>query len=71
MTEAYVMKFSYSENGGEIQLDISSGKQTVEFTAKDMQNLKTVFYKLLKMSRETDKSPGTYAPTVGCSSDRL
>lgn len=55
---AYMMKFNYSENGGKIQFDVSSGNQTVEFTAEDMQDLKNTFQRLMKISQETDKIPG-------------
>lgn len=52
------MKFNYSETSDKIQFDISSGNQTVEVTAEDMQDLKNVFNRLVKMSRKTDQFPG-------------
>ncbi|KFY17251.1 hypothetical protein V492_00799 [Pseudogymnoascus sp. VKM F-4246] len=51
---AYVMKFTYNENGSASQFHISSGNKEVEVTAEDMQDLKNMFQKLLKMSRGTD-----------------
>ncbi|KFX89396.1 hypothetical protein O988_08640 [Pseudogymnoascus sp. VKM F-3808] len=57
VAQSYVMKFNYSQNGGEIDIDISSGGQTVEVAAKDMQNLKIVFSRLIKMSREAGGLP--------------
>ncbi|OBT67741.1 hypothetical protein VE03_03540 [Pseudogymnoascus sp. 23342-1-I1] len=54
---AYVMKFNYSEKGSKIQIDVSSGNQRVEITAEDMQDLKNMFQRLMKISRESDKIP--------------
>lgn len=59
VAQSYVMKFNYSQNGGDIDIGISSGGQTVEVAAKDMQNLKAVFNRLIKMSREAGGLPGT------------
>lgn len=54
------MKFSYSDQGGEAQFDISSGNQTIEITSKDMQDLKSMFIRLMKMaSQGTNKHSGT------------
>lgn len=56
---AYVLRFSYSENGGEIQLDILAGSQEVEVTAEDLQNnLKSMFVRLMKMSQDANILPG-------------
>ncbi|OBT82206.1 hypothetical protein VE02_08672 [Pseudogymnoascus sp. 03VT05] len=54
---AYVMRFNYSEKGAEIQLDISAGNDKVEVTTEDMQDLKNLFHRLIKLSQETDKFP--------------
>lgn len=60
VVEAYVLKFSYSgPGGGETQVDITSGNQTVEVTAKDIQDLRHMFKRLVTLaSRGTDKLPG-------------
>ncbi|ELR03019.1 DNA binding protein [Pseudogymnoascus destructans] len=54
---AYVLRFSYSKNGGEIQLDILAGNQEVEVTTEDKHNLRNMFHKLITMSQETMKFP--------------
>lgn len=56
---AYVMKFNYAEDEGDIQLNISSENKTVAITAKDMQDLKNMFDRLVKWSQKTGKCPGT------------
>ncbi|KFY73057.1 hypothetical protein V499_06813 [Pseudogymnoascus sp. VKM F-103] len=53
----YVMRFNYSENGGEVHLNISAGDDKVEFTTEAMQDLKNLFHRLIKLSQETARFP--------------
>jgi hypothetical protein len=60
IAEAYVMKFSYSGPELEPHIDITSGKETVDLTVKDMQDMKNLSHKLMVLaSQPLGKLQGT------------
>lgn len=59
VAEVYAMKFSYSGPDGEAEVDITTGNQSLEITVKDMQDLKHMFKRLMKLaSQGIDELPG-------------